>query len=113
MSRPLTSEEYKLAKWLLEHGKPEGLDYLPQLKRAQASSWKCECGCASFDFEIDGSSAKTGGMNILADFLIKEGDFVGGICIWEQNKFLRGVEVSGYTDDAPKQLPAAESLVPI
>ena len=90
-----------------------GQDNVAELERAQASSEKCPCGCASFDFEIDGSPARTGGMNILADFLIEDGDFVGGVYIWAQNNVLRGVDVFGYTGDAPKVLAATESLIPI
>jgi hypothetical protein len=33
--RPLTAEERRLARWMLEHGGPRGREFLPQLDRAR------------------------------------------------------------------------------
>ncbi|HUE69304.1 MAG TPA: hypothetical protein VMP01_00285, partial [Pirellulaceae bacterium] len=107
MSRPLTASEYTLARWMLEHGKPEAVNFLPQLESAKVSTWKCPCGCASFNFDVP---AGTGGMNILGDFLFGDSDSCCGIFIWERDGKLEGVEVCGYAVDAPKVLPLPEEL---
>jgi hypothetical protein len=112
MNRALTSDEYKLSRWLLEHGKPEAQNFLPQLVRAQVTPWKCPCGCASFNFAIDGCPAPKGGMHILADFLFGEGEDLNGIFLFAQDDILSGVEVYGLPADAAKFLPAPEALRP-
>lgn len=50
MTRKLTEKEYRLARWLLEHGNEDAPGYVDQLEAAEATDWKCECGCASFNF---------------------------------------------------------------
>lgn len=109
MSRPLTAAEYELTRWLLEHGKPEATNFLPQLERAQGSDWKCTCGCASFNFEIDGHEAPPG-VNVLSDFVFGEGENLCGIFAYESKGVLAGVEVCGYAVDAPKALPTPAEL---
>ena len=109
MDRPLTSDEYNLARWLLEHGKPEALDFLPQLDGAKASSWTCPCGCASFYFEVD-VPRSAGELNTLAHFEFGEGEALWGLMIWERNGKLNGVGIYGMPWRASKALPSLEYL---
>jgi hypothetical protein len=51
-TRPLTEEERELSRCILERGGAEARDYLSQLELAAASTWRCQCGCASFNFKI-------------------------------------------------------------
>jgi hypothetical protein len=110
--RPLTDEERRLIQWMLENGLPEAKTFLPQLDTAEATSWRCRCGCASFNLAIAGHEAPPGRMHILADFMFGERGDECGIMIWENEGLLVGVEVSGYAVDAPKSLPKPESLRP-
>ena len=112
MNRALTTDEYRLARWLLERGKPEVLKYLPQLDRARVTPWKCPCGCASIHFAIDGCPASSGGMENLGDFVFGEGDDINGIFTYAQNGILGGIEVYGLPGAASKFLPLPEAIRP-
>jgi len=113
MSRLLTAAEYQLTKWLLEHGKPEAKNFLPQLERALVSDWTCPCGCASFNLEIDGDPTPIG-VSVLSDFVFGEGEKnLCGIFVFASKGVLAEVEVCGYAVDAPKSLPTPEDLRPI
>jgi len=107
VDRPLTSDEYNLARWLLEHGKPGALDFLPQLEGAKAIYWTCPCGCASFYFDEKNNPSK---MNILAHFEFGEGEALWGIMIWERNGKLHGVGIYGMPWRVSKLLPSPEYL---
>ncbi len=109
--RELTPTEYAITRWLLEHGKPEALQFIEQLEHARIVS-RCPCGCASVDFEISGLPKGQGGMNILSDYLFGDESDPKGIFVWECNGILAGIEVYGLATDAPKNLPSIESLRP-
>ena len=51
--RALKDEERRLIEWLLQHGEPGALAYLPQLNRTSVVS-RCDCGCPSVDLAVDG-----------------------------------------------------------
>ena len=112
MNRSLTSAEEQLIRWALEHGSPDALDFLPQLEKAEVTPYRCRCDCASINLSIDGCDAPSGGMHILADFLIGKDGMSGGLFVFEQNGILAGLEVYGLAEDAPKTLPSTESLRP-
>ena len=112
ISRELTAAEKHLVQWMIEHGSPEAREYLPQLARARVTPWRCKCGCASINFSIDGQPEPSGGMHLIADFLLGSGDDLSGIFVFEQGGVLSGLEVYGLAGDAPKSLPAPEALRP-
>ena len=106
---PLTEAEYRVARWMLEHGGPDAGAYLPQLELARVVS-RCPCGCASVDFEIAGYPRPSGGMHVLGDFLCGgESDLIG-VFIFECGGVLAGVEVYGLAGDAPATLPEPKAL---
>jgi hypothetical protein len=109
-NRPLTEQERRLLRWMLEHGKPEALAYIPQLVHAQVTPWRCPCGCASFNLSIEGQPAPDGGMRLLADFLFGED---AGTFVFHQSGVLGGLEIYGFVGDAPRRLPTPEELRPI
>jgi hypothetical protein len=109
-TRPLTESERTLARWMLEHGTSEAKSFLPQLERAQATSWRCKCGCASFHFKIEGHPPAPPGVNILGDFVFGRGDELNGIFIYESADILSGVELVGYAGTAPATLPYIADL---
>ncbi len=112
MSRPLTSAEEQLVRWMLEHGKPEARAFLSQLERAQVTDWHCPCGCASINFSVQGDPKPSGGLHPLADFVFGSDEDLSGIFVFEQSGVLAGLEVYGLAGDAPKTLPSSDSLRP-
>ena len=73
VNRPLADSERALARWMLENGTDEGRAFLPQLELAEVTPWKCPCGCASFNLQIEGHPQAPPGVHILGDFLMGEG----------------------------------------
>jgi hypothetical protein len=112
-NRSLTDAERRLARWMLEHGNSEAKNFLPQLERAEVTPWRCPCGCASINLQIEGYPAAPPGVHLLADFVFGDNDNLNGIFIYESGGILSGLEVCGYTGEAPKHLPAPESLRPM
>jgi hypothetical protein len=110
--RPLTEQERRLALWMLEHGLPQAIRFVEQLRQARVIS-RCACGCASINFVVEGSAKPQGEMQILADFLFGEDDKLCGAFIFEQGGILSGLEVCGYAVDAPRILPNPEDLRPL
>jgi hypothetical protein len=111
--RPLTDEERTLARWMLERGTAEAASFLRQLECARVGAWRCPCGCASIDFEIEGRSApREQGMRILGDYAFGDGDAMGAF-IYACGGALAGIEVVGYAGDAPATLPSPEELRPL
>ena len=111
-NRSLTPNEQRLVRWMLEHGRPEAAPLLPQLERAKVTPWRCPCGCASIHFVIDGHPEPSGRMRPVADFIFGEGEELSGIFAYEQDGILAGVEVYGFTCDAPRSLPEPQALRP-
>ena len=111
-TRPLTDDELRLACWMLENGGPDARAYLSQLEAAEATTWYCTCGCASFNFKVSGRPEAPPGVHILGDFLFGSEADLFGVFIFESNGTLSGVEVYGLAGDAPATLPAPESLRP-
>jgi hypothetical protein len=109
--RPLTEAEYRLARWMLEHGGAEAQSFLPQLELARVVS-RCPCGCASIDFEVAGHPRPAGGLGVLGDFIYGGGSELNGIFIFERDGVSAGIEVYGLAGDAPKTLPVPEALRP-
>ena len=113
--RPLTPYELVLVRWLLEHGIPKAVDYLPQLETAHVVS-RCYCGCVSINFAIDRVVPPPGEpINILADF---ERQAVGGemfgVFVFERDGLLAGIEV--WSQDGLGQatvVPEIKQLRPI
>jgi hypothetical protein len=50
---------------------------------------------------------------LLADFVFGEGSELSGIFVFEQAGVLAGLEVYGWTGDAPKTLPTPNLLKPL
>ncbi len=111
-NRQLTDHERRLVRWMLEHGSPEAAAFLPQLDQAEVTPWKCDCGCASINFQIRGHPEAPPGVHAIADFVFGEGDTLSGIFVYEKDGILSGLEVYGLAGDAPKSLPHPEELRP-
>jgi hypothetical protein len=111
-TRPLTDTERSLARWMLENGGPDALSYLSQLEVAEATTWRCECGCASFNFKIQGRPKAPPGVHILGDFVFGSQAELCGVFIFASQGTLSGVDVYRLAGDAPSSLPEPASLRP-
>lgn len=111
IDRPLTREEYELARWILEHGKQEAAAFIEQLDRARVIGG-CPCGCASINFEIEGLGQAPPGVHILGDFIYGDESDLCGIFVYDSAGVLSGLEIYGFAGDAPKILPNPANLRP-
>jgi hypothetical protein len=109
-NRDLTSDERRLILWMIEHGEPEAVQFLPQLERLHVLPIRCPCGCASLDFSVDGQPQASGPMHLIADFLFGGDSDLCGTFLFVQEGRLSGLEVYGLAVDAPKKLPSPEIL---
>lgn len=111
-NRPLSAAELSLARWMLEHGRPEAREFFEQLELAEITPWQCSCGCASVNFQIKGRQPARRGVRVLGEFFFGPNDEPAGIFIFESEGVLSGIEVYGLAADAPKELPREETLRP-
>jgi len=112
VDRPLTDEEYELTRWILEHGKPDALQFVEQLDRARLVGG-CPCGCATLHFEIEGLGEAQLGVHVLGDFVYGDESNLCGVFVFESGGILKGLEVTGYAVDASRTLPNPIDLRPI
>jgi hypothetical protein len=111
-NRQLTDHEYRLVRWMLEHGSSEAAAFLSQLDLAEVTAWRCPCGCASIDFQIRGRPKAPPGVHPIADFLFGDEENLSGIFVYEKDGVLSGLEVYGLAGEAPKFLPEPKVLRP-
>ena len=109
--RALTGEERDLIFWLLEHGERDSRSFLPQLAEATVIG-RCPCGCVSIDLAVGGRIPPDGaGMDILSDYVWREGDLPFGIFVFAHGGILAGLDVYSFTDPVTK-LPEIKQLTP-
>lgn len=109
-TRPLSEHERRLSRWMLEHGAPGAAQFIEQLDRAEATLWRCVCGCASFNFKISGEQEAPPGVNILGDYIAGTGDANFGIFIFQSEGILSGVEVYSLGAEVPHVLAETPEL---
>ncbi|MBS0263920.1 MAG: hypothetical protein JSS02_18420 [Planctomycetes bacterium] len=112
-NRSMTAAEYRLVRWMLEHGHPEAATLLPQLELAEVTPWRCPCGCASINFQIRGMPEAPPGVHPIADFVFGQEDADSGIFVYENGGILSGLEVYGLSGAAPASLPEPDMLRPL
>jgi hypothetical protein len=115
---PLTPEETKLLRWLLEHGSEDLRSYLAQLE-GMSGVRSCDCGCSSIRLEpLD--SVPRGvhqGERIVGDFLgiTVKGDSIGVVVLQDEGR-LAELEVYPFDDFESKSpdsnFPSIESRKP-
>ena len=91
---------------MLEHGSSEARHFLPQFERARVTPWRCPCGCASFNFSVEGQPTPAGDMHLLADFLFGGETDLSCISVYEQGGVLSGLEVYGLAGDEAEFSPS-------
>src|SRR5580693_3294407 len=98
-NRQLTDHERPLLRWMLQHGIPEALTFLPQLEPAEVAPWQCPCGCASIKLCIRGKPAPPPGVHAVGDFVFGAENTLSGILVYEKDGILSGLEVYGLAGD--------------
>lgn len=113
--RPLSADEYVLTRWLLEHGVPGADAHLGELDRARVVG-RCDCGCASVDFAVDGRGPPPGAtFEVLADYQWRDAaGHLGGVFAFSRAGVLAGVEVWSVDGEAATdRLPTPDTLEPL
>jgi hypothetical protein len=111
--RKLTDHERRLVEWMLRHGSPEAVAFIPQLEKAEVTPWRCDCGCASFNFRIKDKPEPLAGTHPIADFLFSDGETLGGIFVYESGGILGGLEMYRFGNEARVEvLPEPVELRP-
>lgn len=112
--RPLTPDEEKLLRWILEHGSDEAKSYLPQIEGMQARS-SCTCGCPSISLTVSAGAplAIITKDRVVADLSGQAPEGVSvGILIFQDGGKLTELEFYPYDDAGKFSLPTIESLSP-
>jgi hypothetical protein len=111
LPRPLTDEERRLAKWMIEHGTGDTSKFLPQLEAAQVC-WICSCGCATIHFKIEGQPQDLKlGISPFANFIYgDEQTGLYGAFVFSKDGWLAGLEVYKLGGEKPAPLPKPEEL---
>ena len=113
--RGLTAQETSLVAWLLEHGNPDFVDFLPDLSEARVIS-RCPCGCASVDFAIGAAVPPVGaGLHVLSDYQWQAADgSLFGVFVFERGGQQAGLEVWSIDGQiAASSLPEIDQLRPL
>ena len=110
--RPLKDDERRLLEWLLHHGEPEAVAYLPQLSQASVVA-RCDCGCPSVDLAIgDRAAPSSAPSDLLADVVgVSPEGFTVGVILHARDGLLSELEVYPI-GDPPRAyaLPAISTL---
>jgi hypothetical protein len=62
------------------------------------------------NFQIRGHDEPPPGVDVLGDFMMGEGDHQSGAFIYSASGLLRGIDVYGLSNEAPRALPRPEDL---
>ena len=108
--RPLTQHERDLVRWLVEHSHPDASRLLPQIDRLSVAT-KCNCGCPSIDFALDGEPAARKGEQLVSDWIAEVDGMHVGVMLWQTNDRISTLEVYSLPGtDKPFGLPAIGSI---
>lgn len=110
--RPLTQEEEKLLRWILEHGSDEARSYLPQIEGIRAK-FSCSCGCPSISLVVSNGALNTvtAKERIVADLTGRTSEGISvGVLVFQDEGKLSELEVYPYDNDGEFGLPTIESL---
>ncbi len=112
LPRALSTTEFRLADWLLEHSTrisaDEKMKFRSQLTDAVVSS-RCGCGCATIEFSIGGQKPAVGGLRPLSESATRNNGF--GIFIYETGGLLSGLEIYGLANlELPSEFPPLSEI---
>ena len=113
VDRPLSEQEYAIAKWLLLHSNPPAIDFLPQLDVARVSG-HCSCGCPTADLKLPQGTSRAGARaNSIGDAIGEVNGMMVGVMLLQRGGYLTCLEIYDLSEIAhPYGLPNFNSLRP-
>ena len=109
--RPISEDEAVLVKWLLVNAPTENpiKESPPNVGELRVVA-RCQCGCASVDFERDGQAGRS---RPIAEAVGKTAeDLSVGLILWGRDDAVTGLEVYELDAGSAGSLPSLESLRP-
>jgi len=112
LNRALTQDERELIRWLLEHSVIKDASHLLlQIDRLTVVA-KCNCGCPTVDFALDGEPVARKGQACISDWFAEVDGMPVGVQLWHVNGRLSTLEVYSLPGtDQPFALPTVASIV--
>ena len=113
LHRALTQEERDLVRWLIEHSfVKDAARFLPQVEKLSVVS-KCNCGCPTIDFALDGKPAAKKGQGFIGDWLAEVTGMPVYVQLWiSKDGQISSLEVGSLPGtDQPFGLPAIEGIL--
>ncbi|MGA3046565.1 MAG: hypothetical protein ABSD67_08085 [Terracidiphilus sp.] len=111
LNRPLTQQERNLVRWLIDHSHRDAGSLLPQVERLSVVA-KCNCGCPTIDFALDGQPVAKKGGRLVSDWLAEVEGMPVYVQLWQSNDRISTLEVGSLPGtDHPFGLPAIESIL--
>lgn len=106
-----TPHEMELFRWMLEHGKPEAMAFLPQLEGILVSTY-CECGCPSLTLSVRTEHPPVPfAKQIIVEAASERESSCIGLMLWTEGGKLADFEVwEAGIDERPYELPDTETL---
>ena len=113
VDRPLSDQEYAIARWLLLHADPPASAFLPQLDVARVSG-HCGCGCPTADLKLpEGTPRAEPRDNPVGDATGEVDGKMVGVMLLQSDGYLRCLEIYDLSDiEHPYGLPDLSSLRP-
>jgi len=112
LNRALTQHERDLIRWLIEHSfVKDASRLLSQIDRLSVVA-KCNCGCPTVDFALDGEPVARKGEQCISDWDAEVDGMPVFVQLWRCNDQISTLEVGSYPgSDRPFELPAIESIL--
>lgn len=111
LTRVLSQQERDLVRWLIEHSfVKDAARFLPQIDRLSIDA-KCNCGCPTVDFALDGEPVPLKGAGVISDWMADVDGMPVYVQLWMSNERVCSLEVGSLPGtDKPFGLPAIESI---
>lgn len=110
--RPLSEQEQRLLRWMVEESSGIGSGLSAQLERTTVAA-RCGCGCASVDLAVDGTEEdKEVPVDLIADYAwkTKAGNLCGAY-LFTRRGHLAGLDLWSIDGaETPSTLPEIEAL---
>ena len=112
LNRTLTQHERDLIRWLIEHSfVKDASRLLPQIDRLSVVA-RCNCGCPTIDFALDGEPVAGKGEQCISDWLAEVDGMPVYLQLWRSNDRISTLEVGSLPGtDRPFGLPVVESIL--
>ena len=110
LHREVSQEEAAIICWLIEHGEAAAKEYAADVQSLTVIA-RCNCGCPTVYFEVEGNPATRKGEKIISDHLGTVDGQEVGVMLFALGKQLSSLEVySPAGTDKPFGLPKLSDL---